>query len=185
MSSIRGLTFSGAVEYIRSNFGEENLQKVLNSLPEEERKTISGKFHIMEWYSLSIFVNFLSTADNMLGKGDHNICYLSGKASAEEGFGGIYKIFLEFGGPNLFLKKAALAWRALNDSGYLEVEVSKEGYARGKVKEYINPHKCYCYFLVGYFEKVLELAGGKNVKVKESKCRLLGDDCCQYEGFWE
>lgn len=185
MSSIRGLTFAGAVEYVRRNFGEEGIKKVLDNLPEEQRKIVSSKFPAMEWYQLSIFTNFLNTADKILGKGDHNICYQAGKTSAEAAFSGIYKIFLEFGGPQIFLKKAALAWRALNDKGYLEIGVAKENYATGKVKEYENPDKCYCFFLTGYFEKVLELSGGKNVLVKEEKCRLTGDDCCEYKATWE
>lgn len=185
MSNIRGLTFTGVVEYIRKNFGEEGLKKVLDSLPEEERKIASGKFHTMDWYPQKSFIFFLSTADRVLGKEDHKICYEAGKIGAEEAFGGIYKVFLEFGGPQALLKKAALAWRALNDTGYLEVEISRENYTKGKVKEYGNPHKCACSYLTGYFEKVLELSGAKNVKAKETKCRLSGDDCCEYEATWE
>ena len=185
MPSVRGMTFAGSVEYVRKSFGEEGLKKVLDSLPEEDKKIAGEKFHTMEWYSESIFANFLSSADKILGKGGHQICYQAGKMSAAEAFGGIYKLFLEFGGPNIFLKKAALAWRALNDTGYLEIEVSRENYVLGMIKEYENPHKCLCWHLVGYFEKVLELSGGKNVKAKETKCRCAGDDACQYETTWE
>lgn len=185
MPHIRGLTFAGSVEYVRKNFGEEGLKKVLDSLPEEDKKIAGGKFQAMEWYSESSFANFLSSADKILGKDDHGVCYEAGKTSAAEAFGGIYKLFLEFGGPNIFLKKAALAWRTLNDSGYLEIAIAKDNYTKGMVKEYGAPNKCYCFFLTGYFEKVLELSGAKNVKVKETKCRLSGDDCCEYEGTWE
>lgn len=185
MTNIRGLTFAGCVEYVRNNFGEEGLKKVLDNLSEEERKVAGAKFHAMEWYSLNIFVNFLSTAEKVMGKGDNNICYAAGKLSAAEAFGGIYKLFLEFGGPSIFLKKAALAWRTLNDSGYLDIIVTKEHYAKGRVKEYANPHKNYCYFLAGYFEKVLELSGGRNVKITETKCTCQGDEYCEYEGVWE
>lgn len=185
MSNVRGLSFAASVKYVRQNFGEDGLSKLLENLPEEERKIVSGKFHSMEWYSQKIFVNFLSTADKILGKGEHSICYSAGKASAEDAFGGIYKIFLEFGKPHTLLKKAALAWRGLNDTGYLEIEVSRENYSKGKIKEYENPHKCLCIHLTGYFERVLELSGAKNVKANEIKCRCSGDDCCEYEVTWE
>lgn len=185
MANVRGLSFTATIKYVRQNFGEEGFLKVLEALPEEERKIVEGKFHSMKWYPQKTFIDFLSTADRILGKNEHDICYPTGKMSAEEAFGGIYKIFLEFGKPQTVLKKAALAWRALNDTGYLEVEVSRDNYVKGKIKEYENPDKCLCCHLLGYFEKVLELSGAKNVKAKETKCRCLGDDCCEYEVIWE
>lgn len=184
-NNVRGLSFAASVKYVRQNFGETGLQKVLDSLPEEERKIAGGKFHPMDWYPQAIFVKFLSAADKTLGTKEHEICYLAGKANAEDAFGGIYKIFLEFGGPQALLKKAALAWRALNDTGYLEVEVSRDKYTKGKIKEYENPQKCLCVHLNGYFEKVMELSGAKNAKSKEIQCRLEGADCCEYEVIWE
>lgn len=181
MSKVRGISFSGSIKYIRKNFGEEGFCKVLENLPENAREIISGTLNIMEWYPQEAFAIFLSVADEVLGNGDRSVCYEAGKANAEGAFGGIYKVFLEFGRPQTVLRKAALAWRVLNDTGYLEVEIIRENYAKGKIKEYENPHKCLCRHLAGYFEKVLELSGGNDVKVTETKCRCQGDDCCEYE----
>lgn len=185
MSNVRGLSANLAVKYIKQNFGEEGFAKVLESLDQQERDMFKGMMNPMGLYSAKAFINMINSADKLCGKGDYDICRQIGRFEAQEAFGGLYKVFLELGNPHFVIRRAPLAWRTLNDAGDLEVEQTGDKYVRGKVSNFPDPHKAFCWDLVGYFEKVLEMSGAKNLDVKEIKCRCSGDDCCEFEVRWE
>jgi len=185
MSNIRGMALAAAVKYIKQTYGEEGFKKVVEAMEAGDREVMAGSLNPVNLYSMKAYNSFLDKADKLLGKGDYELCRQVGIFEARETFTGLYKVFLEVGNPHFVIKKAGLAWRTLHDAGDLEVEQTGDKYVRGKVSNFPDPHKAFCWDLVGYFEKVLEMSGAKNLDVKEIKCRCSGDDCCEFEVRWE
>ena len=185
MGNIRGLSLSSAVKYVKTTYGDEGLAKVIEAMPEEYRKHFSGDREPMQWYPMKGQEAFMHATEKTFGKGDYQECAKIGRFSCEDAFGGLYKMFLEMGKPHTIIRRGPLAWRLINETGELEIEVMSEQETKAKITEFEDPDKCHCWYLVGYFEKILELSGGKNVKVKELQCMLEGADCCEYEATWE
>ena len=186
MGNVRGLSLTGAIKYIRQNFGENGLNRIMEELEANDTEIIMReKIKSMSWYSKKAFNNLIKATDKIYGKGDYEICRKMGRFIAEETFSGLYKVFLEFGNPHVVISRASLAWRTLNDTGDLEVEKLSDKYLRGKIKGLYEPNKVFCFNLAGYFERVLEMSGAKNVKVKEIKCHCEGNEYCEYEIGWE
>ncbi len=186
MGNVRGLSLTAAIKYIRQNFGEDGLNRIIEQLEANDTEIIiKNKIKPMSWYSKKVFNNLIETADKIYGKGDYEICQKIGRWTAEETFSGLYKVFVEFGNPHSVIRRASLAWRTLNDTGDLEIEKVSDKYVKGKIREFAEPNKSFCYNLAGYFERVMEMSGAKNVDVREIKCCCDGDDCCEYEIEWE
>lgn len=185
MSHIRGLVISATTKYIQQNYGEEGWNKVLNSLEPQDREVLKGKFSPMSFYPVKPYINLMKAADKVFGKGDFEICRKIGIYEAEDTFSGVYKIFLELGNPNFLINKASLAWRTFHDGGALEIEQVGDKYAKGKIVDFPEFDKCFCVNLVGFFGKVLEMSGAKNLQIQETKCRCQGDKFCEYEIKWE
>ena len=122
MGNIRGLAFSATVNYVKKNFGESGFSQILERLPLEQPQIFSEKFQAMQWYPTEALMNFLSTTEEIFGKGDYHLCYLIGKAAAEEAFGGLYRMLLEMGKPQTIIKRGPLAWRLLFTGGSFELE---------------------------------------------------------------
>jgi len=185
MSNVRGLSVSLAINYIKKNFGDEGLAKVLDALDQQEREMFKGAMNPMVMYPAKAFIKLINTADKLYGGGDYDICRQIGRFEAENAFGGLYKVFLELGNPSFVIRRAPLAWRTLNDAGDLEIEQTGDKYVKGKISDYPDFDKGFCWNLLGYFEKVLEMSGAKNVNIKEVRCRCQGDAFCEYEIRWE
>jgi uncharacterized protein (TIGR02265 family) len=184
MSNYRGIAFLAAMKYIKQNYGEEGFARVLESLSPEDRDVITGKLNPVTLYPMKAYISLLAAADKVFGKGDYALCSDIGRFEADETFSGLYKVFLEVGNPHAVIKKASLAWRTLHDAGDLEVEQTSDNYVKGKVTNFPDSHKAFCKVMLGYFGKVIEMSGAKNLDVKEIKCRVNGDDCCEFEVRW-
>lgn len=186
MGNVRGLSLTAAIKYIRQNFGEEGLTKIMEQLDNDGKEIImENKLKPMDWYPQKFFNKLINITDNNYGKGDYDIYRKIGRFTAEETFSGLYKVFLEIGNPHFVIRKASSAWRTLNDTGELEIEKITDKYVKGKITGFQDPDKGFCRNLAGYFGKVLEMSGARNVEVVEIKCRCEGDDCCEYEIRWE
>ena len=186
MDNVRGLSLIAAIKYIQQNFEEEGLNRIIEQLEGDDRETVTkDKIKAMSWYPKKTFSNLMKITEKTYGKGDCNICRRIGRFDAEKTFSGLYRAFIEFGNPHSVIRKAPLAWRTLNDTGDLEISKLSDKYVKGKISGVNEPDKCICYNLSGYFERVLEMSGAKNVEMKEIKCRCEGDEYCEYEIKWE
>lgn len=185
MGNIRGLSIVSAVKYIRQKHGEDGFNKVIEEVPEQYRKYLTEKCEAMQWYPMPALINLMRATDKVMGQSDYKECEEIGKFSAEVAFGGLYKMFLEMGKPHTIIRRAPLAWRLINETGEMEIEVMSENSTKAKVTDFEDNDKAHCHYLIGYFQQVLTLTGGKNVTVKELQCVLEGADCCEFEAKWD
>jgi predicted hydrocarbon binding protein len=185
MGNIRGQSILSLMKYLRNNFGEEGYKKALDTLDLIDREVFKGKVSPMGWYPAGAFINMMEATENIFGTGDYKLCERIGHFSAEESFGGIYRIFIELSDARVIIGKASLAWRIINDVGNLEMSAITGTSAKCRIKGYDYPKKAFCFELAGYFTKVLELVGARNVKIVEKKCRTSGAEYCEYEVTWE
>jgi len=185
MKNERGITFLGIIKYISSHYGEDALEKIIENLPEDDKVImILSRFEPSKWYPAKTMITLMETTDKLFGKGDYEICYQMGKAAAENTFKGLYRALLQIGNPKAIIKREPLAWRLLFTGGSFELEEIKDKYARAKIVG-VNDPRSSCAYRRGYFEKILELTGARNVKLTETKCCNDGYDYCEYEVTWE
>ncbi|MFA5116532.1 MAG: DUF2378 family protein [Candidatus Omnitrophota bacterium] len=185
MSNLRGASIIAAVKFIREKYQDEGLARVLDSLEAQDRQIAGGSLNPMSFYPARVFINFSVAADKIFGAGDYEICRQIGYFEAGDTFTGLYKIFLDMANPHFVISRAGLAWKMVHDAGELKIEQAGDKYVKGTITGFPDYHKSFCVDLAGYFTKVLELCGAKNVSIKETKCRCQGDDCCEYEVKWE
>ncbi|MDD4907938.1 MAG: hypothetical protein PHJ00_02645 [Candidatus Omnitrophica bacterium] len=185
MSNLRGASIIAAVKFIREKYQDEGLARVLDSLEAQDRQIAGGSLNPMSFYPARVFINFSVAADKIFGAGDYEICRQIGYFEAGDTFTGLYKIFLDIANPYFVISRAGLAWKMVHDAGELKIEQAGDKYVKGTITDFPDYHKSFCVDLAGYFTKVLELCGAKNVSIKETKCRCQGDDCCEYEVKWE
>jgi eukaryotic-like serine/threonine-protein kinase len=185
MANIRGISLISAVKYVTEQYGEGGMNKVLDNLGQEEKDVFRSKLNPMNWYPISAYANFIGGVDKIFGKGDFALCFEIGRYSAMDTFSGLYKVFMELGNPHFVIRRGHIAWRTIVDTGELEVEQTGDKYVKVKVTGFDGPQKSYCFKVGGYFSKVLEMSGAKNVKVQEIQCACDRATFCEYEMQWE
>jgi len=184
VGNIRGISYSGVERFIKDNFGDEALQKVMTSLPQDAQRVFAGKFNPMAWYSLDLFIAFLAAADQVCAKGDGMLGYQTGRAAAENAFSGLYRLFLEHNEPRTIIVRAPMAWDIIHDAGSLQIEEAHDKKVYVNIFDFPIPHKSYCWHLAGYFERVLELSGARSAQVREVSCSCEGGQTCKFEATW-
>ena len=185
MANIRGVSLISSVKYITTNFGDGGFTKIVDSLEPEDRDILRSKLHPMNWYPVKMYSAFIAAADKIFGKGDLGMCFEIGKYSAEDTFSGLYKVFLEMGNPHFIIRRGHIAWRTIVDTGELEIEQAGDKFVKLKITGFEEPTKPFCVKIAGYFSKVLEMSGAKNVRIKEDKCAADNCPACEYQMEWE
>ncbi len=185
MPNIRGISLISSVKYITSNYGEGGFSRVIDSLEQEDKDVMRSKLNAMNWYPVKTYSAFLAAADRIFGKGDYAMCIDIGRYSAEDTFSGLYKVFLEMGNPHFVIRRGHIAWRTIVDTGELEVEQVGDKFAKVKITGFEGPTKPFCMKITGYFGKVLEMSGAKNVKIQETSCATENCPACEYQMEWE
>ena len=184
MANVRNYSIVSAVEYAKQQYGEDGFKKILESIPEELRNVYIQQNNPMDWKPWKAFISFITAIEKLFGKGDYQTSYEIGKFSAEKEFSGIYKAFLEKDDPEMVIRRSNIAWRTVVDTGELYSNKLTKQSARLTLSKFNEHDKHHCHFLIGYFQRVLELTGAENVSVKECNCAFEGDENCIFEITW-
>ncbi len=181
---VKGIEILALLRNLKKEFGEQGFATVLNQLPEQEREILAGTISPTKWYETEHHFHLMSAIHTVFGGPDYRVIQEFGRKNAAAMFNGVFRIFLSFISPQALLRNAAKFRRQVNSTGTLVVIESREGYARGRIIDFLVPGKIYCIFTAAYFERFFELCGAKNVKVTETKCFCRGDEYCEYEITW-
>jgi uncharacterized protein (TIGR02265 family) len=108
-----------------------------------------------------------------------------GRASAEENLKGPHHVFIRPGDPHFLLSHAQEIYRLYYAVGLRSYE--KTG-ARGGVLRTLGAESVTdadCLTIIGWYQRAIELCGGRDVRIEHTKCRARGNDSCEYPCTWE
>jgi hypothetical protein len=77
-----------------------------------------------------------------------------------------------------------LLWGQYYDSGRVEAESLGPNSALCRLVDFEEPHRAVCLGVVGWGEAAIEIWGGQDARVEETKCRVRGDDRCEFVFTW-
>lgn len=180
---IKGSILKSRLEFVRNEFGDDGLKKIMDGLPEEDQK-ILGRLVAVAWVDFEVGERLDDAIVKALGGGSTRFFERLGEASAEVNLGTLHSAFLAPGDPGAFLAKAPQIYRLYYDVGWREYEAvgEHEGFLITHEAETFS--KPDCLTVVGWYRKALELCGAKNVRIIEEECRATGGHLCKYRVTW-
>ena len=185
MAKVKGVALISRLQTIKSEFGQESLDKVLENMKSQNREMLASTIP-SSWYDADIFKDFNESIQRTLSSVHSNIMERIGELTAEESLKGVYKTRLKEGDVYQTLSRAALLWKAFHDTGELSVEMTEgEKKVTLRVAGFALPHVENCKNLIGWGRRMIELSGGTNVKIEETKCMNRGDECCEMVAVWD
>lgn len=180
---IKGSILKARLEFVRDQFGDDGLSKIMDHLPEEDQK-ILGRLVAVAWVDFEVGKRLDDAIVKVLGGGGTRFFERLGEASAEVNLGTLHSAFLAPGNPQAFLAKAPQIYRLYYDVGRREYE------ATGECEGVLTTHdaetfsKTDCLTVIGWYRKALELCGAENVRIMEQECRATGGSVCKYRVTW-
>jgi predicted hydrocarbon binding protein len=184
MANIRGSALIPRVAWLKQRHAE-TWPKIVEAVQPATREMLEMHPIATGWYPFDQFVDLLSVADRVAGTGDLELVRALGHHAATANLNTILRVFIRFGSPGYILNKAAKVWSMYHDTGRGVTEPLGDNALAFSVYEHGAPHKVLCVTLVGWTRAYVEAAGGKSVKVHETRCRLSGGDCCRFEAMWD
>jgi len=184
MAKVKGVALINRLEILKQEFGEETLNAVLAEMKPENRDALNNML-FSSWYNADVFRDLNQAARAVLGKKNPKISEKIGELTAESSLKGVYSSKLKENNVLMSLNRLPTLWKAFHDTGELELAEQEEKRAVLRISGYPLPHREFCDVLVGWGRRLIELSGGKNVKVTETKCVLDGADCCELTARWD
>jgi hypothetical protein len=185
VANVKGSALASRVLWVQLEHGEGGSRRLMAEVSPELKATIEAGVNKASWYPFEQFIELNVVLDRLFGKGDLGIVKSLGRYGADANLRTIYRLFYKVGTVHWILGRAVRLWSAHYDSGYLEVATRGPKAAVLRLRGFATPHLAHCLSVQGWVERSVELSGGEQTTVVESKCRTRGDDLCQLDVTWQ
>lgn len=181
-----GKVKAGAIQariaFVRDHGGEDAVRRVLARLSEEDRRECA-RVLASSWYPFELNQRLDEAIAAEMGMGE-KVFALMGEKSATHNLGTTHRVFIADRDPHGLLRRAAQIYQAYYDTGRRTYE--RLGDTKAVLRTYdsetYSRHDCLT--VVGWHRQAIEMCGGTNVRVTETKCRTRGADVCEYVCEW-
>jgi hypothetical protein len=133
------------------------------------------------WNPVTEHVKIIEAAAQVLYPADSFRLRTIGYVFATESLGGMYKIFFAVPKLEFVINRTAQLWALYNKLGQLKVKVTREENGKkvivATLSEYPDFSPVLREMMAGYYRRVCELTGGKNINVEISE---ISADGCQW-----
>lgn len=179
---VKGGALLSRFAFVRDQLGEDGLQRVMARLSEADRSEC-GSIHTGGWYSFDLNERIDTAIAAEVGMGD-DVFLLMGEKSAIQNLTGPHRALVSDGDPHGFLRRTPQIYQMYYDTGRRTYESTGERTAvlRTYDAPTVSVHDCLT--VVGWHRKAIEMSGGRNPRVIETKCRALGAELCEYLCEW-
>lgn len=180
-TKIKGSSISARLKYIEKKYGQEQLESMLSVLNEEDQKKLKGIIIPSSSYDLSLNARLDSAIASIISPTNPVQVFRDlGRASAEANLTNIHKTFIKGDSPHNVLKKYPSVRNVYysDGTGHYEKTGEREGYLKLVGADFTLEDD---ESTAGYFERGIELMGGKNVEVKV----IRGHKQCEYLFNWQ
>ena len=180
---VKGTMLVDQVKLIRGNKGMDWSKY----LKEEDWVAINKRILPSEWYPLELYRRCGLATFHVLGQGNLDIVRLRGQIRGKELFAGVYKTAIIPQDPMTTLSRFIMLYSQLFNFSNLKFENVGKDHAK-IFHDYDRNDpvtKPYCYQLMGHFDVIIEIAGGKNVKIEFLAKQWEGAATTIFDITWE
>ena len=173
-------------QFVLDRGGEALWDRVLSRLPPEDAKILHRTMLVTGKFSLALNLRLDEAIAAVLYPGEPKRAFLEmGRASAEVNLRGSHRGFVAQGDPHHLLSFAESIYSYYYVEGRRTYQ--KTGPNSAVLTTYDAPPATPgdCLTVVGWHERAVEMSGGMNVQVTETRCRSRGDEVCEYRISWE
>ena len=187
MGRIKGAAIRARLEFLRGRYGDEALQRAIETLDEMDQVVLSGTVLPSIWYPFQVLVNLDEAVRRELGGGGNDMFEEAGEHVARQHARSIYKVFFRETEPERVLKLSACIFsNYYSGLGRVSIRSSADGRSgRLSVNDSTSAARPHCLTTMAYFRGVLEACTEMTVSARETRCKCWGDDACEFDFGWQ
>jgi hypothetical protein len=181
--SAKGSTLRATLDFLAAEAGPEVVERVLASLPPEERRTVESAAPTAE-VPLELLLSLWRAADRVVGAEDPRWIERSGAYAIESRGVQMYGGILRKSSPREFLTQRISLFKLYYQPGNMEVVEEGTGRAVLRLVGFDPGDRLFCRRQAGGLLRSVEMAGGRDAEVRHVRCALEGDAFCEWELRW-
>ena len=172
--------------FVLQRGGEAAWDRVLSHLPSEDAQKLRRTMLVTQSYPLELNLRLDAAIAKELYPKEPDRAFLEmGRTSADVNLTGTQRAFVRKGDPHHLLSFAESIYAYYYGEGRRTYQ--KVGPRAAVLTTHDAPPATPgdCLTVVGWHERAIEICGGANPKVSETKCRSRGDTVCEYHCSWD
>lgn len=137
------------------------------------------------WVDFELFVEAVTLAETLFGKGDYTLAFDIGRFAASYDMGIWKRIVMGRVRPATLMSLAAGVWSHHYDRGRLISRPTGPTGLALSIVDFPRPHRAHCTSIAGWMQGSIEMGPRKNTRVRELSCRASGAAACDFRVSWD
>jgi hypothetical protein len=179
----KGSTFHTTVDFIRAEYGDGMVARVLAEVSPEARASVESAAATDE-LDYDLLKELWVTTDALIGRADPGWMERAGAFSIGLRGAKMYGGILRKKDPNEFLTQSISLFKLYYHPGDIELVEHTQGRAVLRLVGFEARTQLFCRRQTGGLTKAIELAGGDHAATRHVRCELEGDAYCEWELTW-
>jgi V4R domain-containing protein len=187
MAEIKGVLLDAWLKLLKQKYGEEAVSQAMTTLSGDDRAVLGGRFLASSWYPFDSLRALRRLTRSVVVTPDQNLVVEIGKFMAHEACTGVYRSLIAKDPVKQVERFNWVEEMLFNNARKLESELTgaKSALVRYLYTTGLKPTTAICDSHVGFLQELMELAGAKNVLVKQIRCAARGDTVCEFSFNWD
>jgi hypothetical protein len=183
--NVKGSVLASRLAFVREQRSETAVARVLARLLPPDRTVLGGILLPFAWYPFATNERLDRAIADELGIGDEIFLRLGAKSAEDNLTSASQRHYMDDRNPQGLLKNTSAIYKVYYDTGHRDYEKLGAHAAVLRTHESHSYSPSDCLTVVGWYERAIQMCGGRNVKVIETRCRARGDEVCEYSCAWE
>ncbi len=173
---VKGTFLVACMEHLEQAHGGAGLGRVLGALSTDVRSRLTGVVLPVAWFPLDVYDRLLDAAERTLGGGDGTLALEIGAATAARDLPTTHRLFMQSATPAMALTRIPQLWRTYHSRGEVLISQVPAGGWRLEVRDLSPETYLHAMAMCGFYQKLLELAGARDVRVALLSSRGRGEE---------
>jgi hypothetical protein len=182
--NVKAQALLNGATWVRDNFGVTALEQVLAKCARPVRERCMTAIAI-NWHPQEELEEFLSVADQTLGRGDGKLAEAIGAAGAQKNLRHMaLRLAFFLARPEFLMRRVAGVWRQYNEEGEMLVRDFQRGGMVAELSGLSKPSFIICCSVSGWLTEAGVATGMKHLTTVHIECRARGGHRCLWQLKW-
>ncbi|MFQ5671120.1 MAG: hypothetical protein ACE5HD_11475 [Acidobacteriota bacterium] len=183
MPNVKGSNLLSRQAFVIGKHGAAAWTTLLEQMPPADVKLLAPRILASAWYPMELYNRLDLAICQAFAAGNLVLCREIGAFSARRALSGTYRIYLK-DGPTALLHRLSVLHAAFYDKGSMQVTPVDRGHCLIRNVYVPRSSRTNCLVASGFYQTVVEMSGGKNVRVTEGNCSANGAPVCLFNILW-
>jgi uncharacterized protein (TIGR02265 family) len=182
IATTKGTILNSLLKFIKNDLTPEQYERAIAELPPDDRATLATRVLPSAHVSETLLNRLTEVAARAKGEELEAFGRRAGMAEVADAVG-LYRFLVIVLTPNALLSKASTTWSSVHNTGKMLVENQTAGSVRIRLSDFAS-EPAHCARLTGWFVRLSEMTGAKDVRITHDQCLTRGAADCTWELRW-